>query len=115
MLRHLEALVRMRDDDRTQEAEDQTKQQQQQQHHHQLFVAKEISRSKHPLLLSPNKYNRGGLPNEIENKNEEDWWAPIKQAHDELFEETVANGAYCELDLDRLFGDHDFVKQVFYN
>jgi hypothetical protein len=111
MLRHLEALVRMRDDDRIREADEQKQQQ-------QLFGALAISRPKYPLLLSPNKYNHGGLPNarnsENENKNDEDWWAPIKRAHDELFQQTVERGAYCELDLDRLFADHDFVKQVFY-
>ena len=107
MLRHLEALVRMRDDDRTQEADEQKQQ-------HQLFGALTISRPTHPLLLSPNKYSHGGLPSENENKTDEDWWSPIKRAHDDLFQQTVDTGAYCELDLDRLFADHNFVKQVFY-
>ena len=34
--------------------------------------------------------------------------------HDRVFEETVDSGAYCELDLDSLLSDENFVRQIFY-
>jgi hypothetical protein len=109
MLRHLEALVQMRDEARQ---EGGVSEQQ------ELFKAPETFRSKYPLLLSPKKYDHHVLlqQNRSEsnlNQKDEDWWAPIKLAHDDLFDQTVESGAYCELDLDRLFADEDFLKKVF--
>jgi len=41
-------------------------------------------------------------------------WDRIRKVHDALFEETESNGAYCELDIDGLLADKDFVREVFY-
>lgn len=95
MLRHLEFLVRLREKNNDHRPKE-------------LFSALALHRPKHPLLLSPGKYDH------VDTKAYGDWWEPIKRAHDELFEETVERGAYCELDLDRLFADENFVRQVFY-
>ena len=40
------------------------------------------------------------------------WWAPIKLTFDELFDQIVEGGAYCELDFGRLFADDSFVNRV---
>jgi hypothetical protein len=40
------------------------------------------------------------------------WWAPIKLTFDELFDQIVEGGAYCELDFGRLFADDSFVSRV---
>jgi len=91
ILRHLEALVRLRDEIDS----------------HYIFEAVDAARPKYPLLLSPNKYNHSNVSEDA------DWWGPLKRAHDDLFEKTVESGAFCELDLEHLFNDEDFVRQVF--
>ncbi len=106
MLRHLEALVRMRDNDRQGYESGQIR---------KIFEAPSIHRPKHTLLLSPRKYDHAwnGHKSHLTGKDE-DWWVPIKQKHDKLFDQTVMSGAYCELDLERLFADENFVKKIFY-
>lgn len=37
----------------------------------------------------------------------------IKTEHDKSFEEYVASGAFCEIDIERLFKNNDFIKYVF--
>ena len=101
MLRHLEALVSIRDKEIEENGSEELK---------QLFRASEISQPKHPLLLSPQKYNHKF----IDYRKDEGWWAAIKRNHDILFEKAVESGAYCELDLDSLFSDENFVKQIFF-
>eukprot|EP00531_Pseudo-nitzschia_arenysensis_P019614 CAMPEP_0116151338 /NCGR_PEP_ID=MMETSP0329-20121206/20040_1 /TAXON_ID=697910 /ORGANISM="Pseudo-nitzschia arenysensis, Strain B593" /LENGTH=139 /DNA_ID=CAMNT_0003647937 /DNA_START=199 /DNA_END=618 /DNA_ORIENTATION=- len=112
LLRHLEALVRLREDNRATAdsingAEKDSK----------IFTvgtahAAAVARPKVLRLLSPNSYNHSSIFSD--KNNSVDWWAPIKRAHDELFEKAVDRGEYCELDLDRLFADEDFLIQVFY-
>ena len=107
ILRHLEALVRLRDDNQVKEGSDNggidsTI---------DIFSAPDFARPEYPLLLSPNKYDHSKFPSESENL---DWWGPIRRAHDDLFNTTIESGAYCELDLDRLFADEDFLKHVFF-
>ena len=101
MLRHLEALVRIRDKEIEENGSEELK---------QLFRASEIHQPKHLLLLSPQKYNHEF----ISYRKDEGWWAAIKRNHDILFEKAVESGAYCELDLDSLFSDENFVKQIFF-
>ncbi len=107
ILRHLEALVRLRDDNQVKEGSgnggiDSTM---------DIFSAPDFGRPEYPLLLSPNKYDRSKFPSESENL---DWWGHIRRAHDDLFNTTIESGAYCELDLDRLFADEDFLKHLFF-
>jgi len=97
MLRHLEALVRIREE-ATKGKDDSY-----------IFEAPDNdARPKHPLLLSPNKHRH--TPQDEQG----DWWGRIKRDHDDLFDKTIANGVYCELDFERLFADDDFVLHVFY-
>ena len=102
MLRHLEALVRIRDKNRKDASSEELD---------AIFKAPAIHRPKHPLLLAPQKYDQY---KSIINRKNEDWWAPIKRIHDKLFEDTVQSGAYCELVIDCLFADENFMRQVFY-
>lgn len=104
MLRHLEALVRMRDNDLQGDASNRLR---------DIFEAPALHRPKYPLLFSPRKYDHEWNGYES-NQQDEDWWVTIKRNHDKLFDQTVDSGAYCELDLERLFADEHFVKQIFY-
>ena len=104
MLRHLEALVRMRDNDLQGDASKRL---------HDIFEAPAIHRPKYPLLFSPRKYDHEWNGYES-NQQDEDWWVTIKRNHDKLFDQTVESGAYCELDLELLFADEHFVKHIFY-
>ena len=101
MLRHLEALVTMRDKNIRESGSEELD---------KLFKAPKIHQPKYPLLLSPQKYAQ--QPNT--NEKDEEWWAHIKRNHDRLFERIVESNAYCELDLDRLLADQNFVRQVFF-
>ena len=99
ILRHLEALVRTRNRD------------------HQPFDHPfRLDAVDRPLLLSPPSRPAAGGDGDDDppGVDEEAKWAPLKIVHDEMFDETVQSGAYCELDVDRLFADETFVREVFF-
>jgi hypothetical protein len=46
-----------------------------------------------------------------EDENEDNsWMAPTKAAHDAAFDSYVAKEKYCQIDLDKVFADQDFVR-----
>ena len=49
------------------------------------------------------------------NDNDESWIIPTKAAHDESFDEYISTGKFCELDIEKMFEDEEFVRFVFKN
>ena len=68
---------------------------------------------KYPLLFAPfvRSVSNGNIHDIPSPKD----WKRLRKAHDDAFWESANNGKYCELDLDRLFDDDDFVGTVFYS
>ena len=75
------------------------------------------------LILS-SEFQQQQQPQQPQNENSDNdndegghyysWMIPVKAAHDASFDEYVSSGAYCELDLDALFDDKEFVRFVFH-
>jgi len=108
LFRHILSLVRMHSSSR------------QQQSLSSLFRSSSSlssMKTNHNLILS-SEFQKQQPQNEIENANSDDeghsWMIPVKAAHDASFDEHVSSGSFCELDLDMLFDDKEFVQFVFF-
>jgi len=102
--RHILSLVRMHSSSR------------QQQSLSSLFRSSSSSmKTNHNLILSSEFQEQ--LQQKHQNDEGHDLYSLmilVKAAHDASFDEYVASGAYCELDLDTLFDDKEFVRFVFF-
>ena len=58
------------------------------------------------FLLSNNEIN-------MDLSNDHSWMGPTKKAHDAAFETFAASGKFCEINLQKLFANESFVKDVF--